>query len=88
MKSRERWVASNFESWTGLMNQDDASRVETERAVARVPRFQPDGRVERGPDGSAVTGERIVERERRIFEVDAAAEGGVRRTWSRKMTDG
>jgi hypothetical protein len=56
--------------------------------MARVPRFHADGRVERGADGAAVTGERVVERERRIFEVDAAAPDGSRRTWARKMTDG
>jgi hypothetical protein len=73
---------------TGLRLDAVRTRVETERAMARVPRFQTDGRVERGADGSAVTGERVVERERRIFEVDAAAPDGSRRTWSRKMTDG
>jgi hypothetical protein len=73
---------------TGLRLDAVRTRVETERAMARVPRFLTDGRVERGADGSAVTGERVVERERRIFEVDAAAPDGSRRTWSRKMTDG
>jgi len=73
---------------SGLRLDAVRTRVETERAMARVPRFQEDGRVERGPDGAAVTGERVIGRERRIFEVDAAAPDGTRRTWSRKMTDG
>jgi hypothetical protein len=73
---------------TGLRLDAVRTRVESERAMARVPRFLVDGRVERDADGSAVTGERVVERERRIFEVDAAAPDGSRRTWSRKMTDG
>ncbi len=73
---------------SGLRLDAVRTRVESERAVARVPRFQRDGRVERAADGSTVTRERVVERERRIFEVDAAAPDGSRRTWSRKMTDG
>jgi hypothetical protein len=64
------------------------TRVETERAAVKVPRFRPDGRVERGPDGLPVTEERVIEREQRVFEADGIGPDGVRRTWSRKMTDG
>jgi len=64
------------------------TRTESERAAVRVPHFLADGRIERGEDGAPVTGERVVERERRIFEADAVGPDGSRRTWLRKMTDG
>jgi hypothetical protein len=64
------------------------TRVESERAAVRVPRFLPDGKIERGEGGVPVTGERVVERERRIFEADGVAPDGTRHTWLRKMTDG
>jgi hypothetical protein len=64
------------------------TRVETERAAVAVPRFLSDGRVERDVRGGAATRERVVERERHVFEADAVAPDGTRRTWSRKMTDG
>jgi hypothetical protein len=64
------------------------TRTESERAAVRVPHFLADGRIERGEDGAPVTGERVVERERRIFEADAVGPDGSRHTWLRKMTDG
>jgi hypothetical protein len=64
------------------------TRVEMERSVASVPHFRADGRVERGADGRVVLSEAVVERERRLFEADGTAPDGVRRTWTRKMTDG
>jgi hypothetical protein len=73
---------------SGLRLDAVRTRVESERAAAQVPRFRPDGRVERGADGGVATSERVVERERRVFEVDVVAPDGARRTWSRKMTDG
>lgn len=57
------------------------TRTESERAAVRVPRFLPDGRVQRGPDDAAQTVERVLERERRVFEADGVADGGARRTW-------
>ena len=64
------------------------TRIESERAAVRVPKFLPDGRIERDGDGSPLTGERVLERQRRVFEADAVAPDGTRRTWLRKMTDG
>ena len=73
---------------SGLRLDTVRTRVESERAAVRVPRFAADGRVERGADGSAVTDERVIAREKRIFEADVVGPDGSRRTWSRKMTDG
>ena len=63
-------------------------RAETERTPVRVPRFHPDGHVERGADGSALTEQRDVPRERRVLEADGVGADGTRYTWSRTISGG
>ncbi len=80
---------------TGFRLVTIVSRIEEEASTITVPRFRPDGKIERDEDGAPRLIERPGTRSIRVFEVsaedtardptkDPTAEA---RTWVRKMTD-
>jgi len=74
-----------FES--GLALESIVARTEIKSVTNRVPRFLPDGTIERDAGGSPVFVERPGTRSITVFDVSARDADGEPRTWVQEMTD-